>query len=186
MKRISKFSEDKFKIWYMNREYKKREIENVPDENELFDEFKRDHSSGKGLSQFYPCRWDIVVLTQEEFGNLIHLKSRWTDQDGLTRDGGSRRLIEVTRRSESTDYWDNPHPKHQDYYEQFKTGSLHLSGINRVVVRNATISEKTNDPDAQFYLHDGTGRGLAYMRAILRNEIKFQSAEAIYADTNRL
>ena len=186
MKFIKQFSEEKFKIWYMDREYRKKGNLVTRDNNQLLDEFERDHSSGKGLSDFYPQRWDIVVITQEEFENLIHLESRWTIQTGLTITEESRRLMAVAQRAEETNYWMNLHPKHLEYYEQIKAGSLRLESVNRIVIRNATMSEKMHDHDALFYLHDGNSRGLAYMRALLKGEVEFHPVQAIYVDTTRL
>ena len=126
MNQIKEFSEERFKLWYMKREYCKSGRTTLPGREQLLDEFEHYHASGKGLSQFYPRNWSIVVLSQPEFENLIHLESGWTNQAGLTVNGQSRRLIEIATRAKACGYWENPDKRHLDYYEKFKTNSLVL------------------------------------------------------------
>jgi hypothetical protein len=170
--------------WYLLRERRKDPLLVVPNSAPARLEMMRKDHSGKLRDWFERARWSVVVIDAQELENLIYLESNWTkDENLVVNDGPNYRLLgKVADRAINSGYLTKASAKqHLEYYNALKKCHFRLEGSSRLVICSPNDSEKQANPAGQYYLHDGSGRGLSYMILIKENAAMFDPIEVFLA-----
>lgn len=145
---------------------------------------------GKMKPWFSESRWHIVELDAlEDFPKLIFLESCWTKKTRLVRPNPTEpnyRLLRQVARNALNDHYlerlPSDYPELKNYHDSLLRGDLQLVGKNRIVVCSADEGEIASNPDACYYLLDGTVRCLAYMMLLLERKTEPVPVEAFLAE----
>ena len=183
--RPSSFKE--YSEWYYQRELRESKICQFPDNP--FEAMKG--NNGK-KPQKENSKWHIVLLSREEFENLIFYEC-----DGLINDkivistqGLNYRLLRNVAENANTFFYNKlPKPLNERqersfyYYKAFSENKIQLVGDNRIFILLANDKEKQKNPVGKFYIKDGSGRTLAFMALLLQGKLKWSPVEAFFCES---
>jgi len=192
MRFLRQSSLEEYAKWYLDRQrYKggdKAESAPIPVRAEQQIATMRTAHCGKMRDWFQESRWHIVELDAVDLSKLVFLESCWTKEKRLVipnpNEPNYRILRQVAENALKSDYLNHlphDHPELKKYYEALIRGELQLVGRHRIVVCSAE-NEITSNPDARYYLLDGTVRCLAYMMLLLEGKVEGRPIEAFLAE----
>jgi len=189
MKILRESSRDEYFKFYLERERRKsRSQEPVPaTPDRRIREMERDHRD-----KILPYRghvataWHLVALNSEDFGRLLFYDDAGAGADSWTRpfvddykaQADYRLLRNVAARPKA-----QASVKESHYYAEMQQGKwVPLQGDNKIALRTLVHNEGDRNPSAKYYVHDGTGRCLAYMVLILQEKLRFEPVEAFLCE----
>jgi hypothetical protein len=189
---------EEFIHWYLARERWKRKQE--PDLtgrswSSLHSEMRRLHPD-KLRSWFERARWSVVSL--EAIGEAMSLVL--LDDDDVRRNGlvsgvgpDNRLARAVVAAAHLTGYFDNKEVTSRNAVEgHYRQGRIEayrrswpqLRGDERLAICDLNAEEKAENPRGTYYLHDGFGRLLPYLYAIIYEGRAYSPIEAFLAEEN--
>lgn len=197
MRIIRPSSFDEYVDWYLRREATKRTL--TPTIHTTIAAKRKEmeeEQGGKLRTWFGLGKWHIVELeTHGEMNNLVCLDSKWTGKCQLLNPNGTSdyRLLKVlVKNAKKTEYFDpTAHPEwkdnkgyqnHLQYLEDFRSEALELLAENRIVLCSLDNNERRSNPSGTYYLHDGIGRLVPYLYAILYEGKPFTPVEAFLVE----
>ena len=181
--------------WYLARERRKRQQEaDAPARawNAQLAEMQRLHPA-KLRSWFPRACWTVVSLDAiGEAMSLVCLDNWETRGNRLVSGAGPdhRLAARLVVGARAAGYFDNPAVLGSDavegHFRQAHIGAFRvrwpdLAGGNRIVICDLNAGEKADNPSGSFYLHDGTGRLLAYLYLVAFEGRRYNPVEAFLA-----
>jgi hypothetical protein len=197
--RVRGSSFEEFIRWYLARERWKQKQE--PDLSGLslsllHAEMRRLHPD-KLRSWFARARWSIVSLEAiGEAMSLVLLDDNEVRRNRLVSGAGpdNRLARAVVAAAHDTGYFDNQEVTsrnaveghyRQERIEAYRRSWPLLSGGERLAICDLNADEKAVNPGGTYYLHDGFGRLLPYLYAIIYEGRDYCPIEAFLAEENR-
>jgi hypothetical protein len=189
---------DEFIHWYLARErWKRKEDLDLRGRSwsSLHSEMRRLHPD-KLRSWFEHARWSIVSLeVVEEVMSLVLLDDNEVRRNGLVKgDGPDNRLARaVVAAAHDSGYFDNKEVTsrnaveghyRQERIEAYRKSLPQLRGRERLVICDLNADERAGNPGGTYYLHDGFGRLLPYLYAIIYEGRDYCPVEAFLAEEN--
>jgi hypothetical protein len=194
MRPVRSASFEEFVLWYLTRERQKR---NQPvdlsgrSSASLLAEMRRSHPD-KLRPWFEGGRWSIVSLEAiAEAMSLVCLDNWEIRRNRLVNGYGNRLVRMVVAAARATVYFDNPDVIRRNsvegHYRQqrivaFRKSWPELRGDERLTICDLDAAEKAEHPDGTYYLHDGLGRLLAYLYAVLYEGREYRPIEVFLAE----
>lgn len=171
---------DEFIEWYLAREQRKGGRP-VPDTRQGRQATMEREHTGKLRTWFAAGRWSIVVLDRDDFERLVFLESPWTISEHLLidREPNYRLLRQVAANALASDYLGHSSDgRHAKYFQAIRDCHMRLECSSRLAICDLEPAEIAGNPAGSHYLHDGAGRGLAYMIFLQLSEKPFEPVEA--------
>jgi hypothetical protein len=187
---------EEFVRWYLEREQRKRGQEPSVEQRSwtsLLHEMRGAHAA-KLRPWFEKARWSIVSLcTDAEAMSLVCVDSPETRRNRLVSgDGPDNRLARaVVTAAHESGYFDNLGVRRtnaveghyrQERIEEYRRSWPQLRGGERLTLCTLNASEKTENPGGTYYLHDGFGRLLPLLYAIVYECRTYSPIEAFLAE----
>jgi hypothetical protein len=189
---------EEFIHWYLARERWKQKQE--PDLSgrswsSLHSEMRRLHPD-KLRSWFERARWSIVSLEViGEAMSLVLLDDNEVRRNGLVNGVGpdNRLARTVVAAAHDGGYFDNKEVAsrnaveghyRQERIEAYRKSWPQLRGGERLAICDLNADEKAGNPGGTYYLHDGFGRLLPYLYAIIYEGRDYCPIEAFLAEEN--
>jgi hypothetical protein len=187
---------EEFVRWYLVRERRKRMAESDltgRSLNSLVTEMQRLHPD-KLRPWFERARWSIVSLDAvNDAMHLVCLDNWEVRRNRLVSGAGSDNRIAraVVARARDIHYFDNERVRRsnsveahfrQERIEAFRRNWPVLKEDERLTICDLNSEERAENPSGTYYLHDGFGRLLAYLYAIVYEGRQYGPIEAFLAE----
>ena len=199
MRRLRCASFEDYVRWYLRRERTKRRQQADLGERSwisLLNEMRGTHPD-KLRTWFERAKWSIVLLEDpEEALSLVCVDGPDTRRNGLVTGMGVNHRIAraVVSAAREFVYFDNEVIRRtnavewhfrQDSLEAYRRNWPRFEGANRLVLCTLNEDERSENPAGNYYLHDGFGRLLPWLYAIVYEQREYAPIEAFLAEENR-
>ncbi len=196
MRRLRSASFEEYVHWYLVRERRKRGQEqelNGRSWNSIFTEMRGTHPD-KLRSWFDRAAWSVVSLENAgEALQLVCVDGPDTRRNGLvTGEGVDNRLAgRVVESARANGYFDNDSVRRsnsvethfrQDRIEAYRRTWPQFTGEERLVLCTLNQDERRENPNGTFYLHDGFGRLMPWLYAIVYEGREYHPIETFLAE----
>ena len=186
---------DEFVRHYLERERRKHRLpanlSSTP-RRLLLAEMQRDWP-GKLRPWFPDARWSLISLdTIDDVMTLICLDDAPMRQIGLSNGAtpDNRITRAVVHAAREHGLFDQSRPTALKCVIGFRNkraelqaaGWPKLSGVEKLVLCSPNAGERSENPSASWYLHDGLGRLTAYLYAVIYEGVAFSAVEALLAE----
>ncbi len=196
MRRLRDAGFEEFVRWYLARERRKRR---QPEDSErrhwdpILAEMRGAHPD-KLRPWFERARWSVVSLESiEEAASLVCVDGPETRRNKLiTGLGPDHRLARnVVAAARAIGYFDNDEVSksnaveghfRQERLEAFRRAWPRFEKAERLTLCTLNAGERLENPGGSYYLHDGFGRLLAWLYAIVYEGREYQPIEAFLAE----